>query len=297
MRILITGAKGMLAQDLAPVLKPTHEVLSLDHSACDISDEAAINRIFASWRPELVINCAAYSDVDACERDPKRAFGVNGQGAGNVAVAADAIDARVFHISTDYVFDGRQRTPYVEQDVPRPISLYGQSKMDGEQRTIGLRGGDHRHLIIRTSWLYGSHRTNFVDKVLERAQSNLPVEAVADQVSCLTWTSHLAQRISELVEIAPTGILHLTGSGPCTRFEIAQRIVEALPNPVVVSPIDWGKLNLPAKRPEYSAMESQRLAELGIQPLPHWKLALDEYLQLRKVVPVTAKGIKLGVEP
>jgi dTDP-4-dehydrorhamnose reductase len=132
---------------------------------------------------------------------------------------------------------------------------------------------------------------------LERAQSNLPVEAVADQVSCLTWTSHLAQRISELVEIAPTGILHLTGSGPCTRFEIAQRIVEALPNPVVVSPIDWGKLNLPAKRPEYSAMESQRLAELGIQPLPHWKLALDEYLQLRKVVPVTAKGIKLGVEP
>ena len=279
----------MLARDLPPVFPPQYEVLALDHAACDITDEAALQRVFRQARPELVVNCAAYPDVDGCERDPERAFAVNGRGAGNVARAAEPVGARVFHISSDYVFDGRKGTPYQEDDSTNPISAYGRSKLEGEKQILERNGAGTRHLILRTSWLYGFHRTNFVEKVLEAAQSRPQVEAVADQVSCLTWTRHLAQKIAELAAIRVTGILHVAGSGPCTRYEIACRIVEKLPHPVPVLPIDWGKLNLPAKRPAYSAMGSRRLAECGLQPLADWKLALDEYLRLRQTVPAGAK--------
>ena len=277
----------MLAQDLKPVLMPSHEVLALDHSACDITDEDAVQGVFTGWRPDLVVNCAAYADVDGCDRDPERAFAVNGRGPGNLARAAGAVGARLFHISTDYVFDGRQQEPYLEQDAPHPINLYGQSKLEGEQRILGLDGGE-QHLIIRPPWLYGFARTNFVEKILEAAQVRDQVEAVADQLSCLTWTVHLAQGILELIGTKAAGILHLAGGGQCSRYESAQRIVEHLPRPVSVLPITWDQLHLAAKRPAYSVLRSGRLAELGLQPLPDWKVALDEYLRLRHSLMVGA---------
>ena len=279
----------MLAQDLAPALVPSHEVTALHHSECDITDESALRPLFKSLRPDVVINCAAYSDVDGCERDPQRASEVNGSGPGNLARAAEAIGARVFHIGTDYVFDGKKRAPYEEEDAPNPISAYGRSKLEGERAVFANGSGRQRHLVIRTSWLYGAHRTNFVDKIIEGAQSRPRMDVVQDQVSCLTWTRHLAKKIAELVSKRVTGILHIAGSGECTRYDIARMLVERLSHPVSITPITWESLNLPAKRPAYSAMRSGRLGEVGLRALPDWKSALDEYISVRPSIATAMK--------
>jgi len=278
----------MLAKDLALALMPTHEVLALNHSACDITDEAAVRERFTGWQPELVINCAAYPDVDGCEGDPELAFAVNARGAGNVARAAEAVGARLFHISTDYVFDGQKRAPYLEQDATNPISVYGHSKLAGEKHVLEQEDGAARHLILRTSWLYGIHRANFVERILFEVQSRSRLEAVANQVSCPTWTYHLARKIAELTQTRATGILHVAGSGQCSRYEFACHLVEKLSCGIPVAPITWSDLNRPAKRPAYSVLGSRRLEELGLAPLPHWKQALDEYLALRSTVSVGA---------
>ncbi|MBI4465225.1 MAG: dTDP-4-dehydrorhamnose reductase [Acidobacteria bacterium] len=284
MRILITGADGMLGKDLASVLESRHQVLPLGHAACDITAQAAVLRVFREWRPELAINCAACADVDGCERDPERAFAVNARGAGHVARAAEQVGARVFHISTDYVFDGQQRIPYTEQDPPHPTNLYGQSKLEGEREVLERGSQPSPHLVIRTSWLFGFHRTNFVEKVLAEARSRSEIVAVADQVSCPTWTLHLAQKIEELAEKPVTGIVHVVNGGQCSRYEMAQAIVERLGRPITVKPTEWSQLNLPARRPQYSVMGCQRLVQLGLSPLPHWRQALDEYCRSRKPI-------------
>ena len=279
----------MLGQDLVAVLQAKHEVLALDHAACDVSDEAAVRRIFCEWRPKLVVNCAAYADVDGCERDPERAFAVNARGAGHVARAAEQVGARVFYISTDYVFNGEKREPYREDDPTDPISVYGQSKLEGERQTFGSDGAGARHLVIRTSWLYGIHRPNFVEKVLADAQSQPKLEAVADQISCPTWTLHLSQKIAELADTSACGILHIVNPGQCSRQEMAQTIVERLPRPVPVGPTYWAELNRPARRPAYSVLGCRRLKEQwGLEPLPHWREALEEYLRMRQLIPVSA---------
>jgi len=287
MRILITGANGMLGQDLVPLLATRHEVRACGHADCDITDQVSVSRVFADASPQLVINCAAMADVDGCERDPARAMAVNARGAGNVARAAEGIGARVFHISTDYVFDGAKRRPYTEQDPVNPLSVYAHSKLEGERMVLYAASAPSPHLIIRTSWLYGRHRTNFVDKTVENAKASKPIIAVTEQVSCPTWTYHLAEKIVELAEKPASGILHLAGSGACSRYEMAQYIVsklgpDILKKPVEITATTWDKINPPARRPVYTAMTSMRFAELGLTPLPDWRAALSSYLALRQ---------------
>ena len=275
----------MLGQDLAAVLPPNHEVLALDHRECDISDEAAVRRVFCDWKPKLVVNCAAFTDVDACESDRERAFAVNARGAGHVARAAEHAGGRVFYISTDYVFDGEKRQPYGEDDPTRPTSVYGQSKLAGERQTFGTNGSGAGHAVIRTAWLYGSGRANFADNILAQALAPEPPErkivAVADQVSSPTWTVHLARKITELAGTAARGVLHVVNTGACTRQEMAQAIVDQLRVPVAVGGTAWAKLHRPAPRPAYSVLGCHRLQELGLAPLPPWREALGEYIELR----------------
>ena len=285
MRILITGANGMLGRELAPVLAPRHEVRAVSHAECDIADESSIGHAVAEWTPELVINCAALSDVDGCERDPERALAVNGHGAGHLARAAERIGARVFHISTDYVFGGEKHTPYTEQDTPNPLSQYGRSKLEGERLVLGEGVQPSPHLVIRTSWLYGRYRTNFVDKAVENARVGKRISAVAEQISCPTWTLHLAEKIAALVETRASGILHLAGSGACSRYEMARYLVSKLGCSAEVLATTWAKINPPARRPVYTAMISTRLATLGLTPLPDWKEALTAYLSFRYAGP------------
>ncbi|MBI3934689.1 MAG: dTDP-4-dehydrorhamnose reductase [Acidobacteria bacterium] len=278
MRILITGANGMLGQELAPLLATRHDVCACGHAECDITDQVAVSRLFADASPQLVINCAAMADVDGCERAPARAMAVNARGAGNVARAAEAVGARVFHISTDYVFDGTKRTPYTEQDPVNPLSVYAHSKLEGERMVLYSTSSPSPHLIIRTSWLYGRHRTNFVDKTVANAKASKPIVTVTEQISCPTWTYHLAEKIVELAEEPAAGILHLAGLGECSRYEMAQYIVNKLGLPAEITATTWEKINPPARRPVYTAMTSTRLAELGLAPLPDWRAALSEYL-------------------
>jgi dTDP-4-dehydrorhamnose reductase len=285
----------MLGQDLAMVMGENHEILALDHRACDISDERAVRRVFCEWRPKLVVNCAAFTDVDACESEPERAFAVNARGAGHVARAAEQAGGRVFYISTDYVFDGKKREPYCEDDATRPISVYGQSKLEGEQQTFGVNGDCRNgggsngsgagHAVIRTAWLYGLARTNFVENILAKAQSDEPnIVAVADQISSPTWTLHLARKIAELACTDACGVLHVVNTGACTRQEMAQAIVDTLRVPVTVGATTWAQLQRPAPRPAYSVLGCSRLGELGLEPLPHWREALEEYIELRESV-------------
>ena len=283
MRIAITGAGGMLGQDLASVLRPNHEVLALDHRACDVLDEAALRRVFSEWRPDRVVNCAAITDVDGAETDPERAFAVNARGAGNVARAAEQAGGRVFYSSTDYVFDGAKQEPYGEDDPTAPLSAYGRSKREGERQTFGSNGEGAGHAVIRTSWLYGVHRSNFVEKILEKERLPEPnILAVADQLSSPTWTLHLARKIAELIGVPVRGVLHVVNSGACTRQEMAQAIVDLLRRPITVGPTCWAKLNLPARRPAYSVLGCYRLQALGLAPLPDWRKALEEYIELRR---------------
>lgn len=271
----------MLGRDLMPVLASQHVVLGLDHAACDITDESAVRGAVQDWRPELIVNCAAYPDVDGCERNPERAFAVNGRAPGILARAAEAIGARLFHISTDQVFDGKKRTPYGEDDSPNPVNVYGQSKLEGERQVL-RDGAASRHMVLRSSWLYGIHRSNFVEGVLAQAQSHDQLAYVADQICSPTWTLHLAQKIAELTPLEASGILHVAGSGGCSRQEFARYIIQRLPRPVAVNPTTWAQLNLPAKRPAYSVLGSSGLGKLHLMPLPHWKEAVDEYLQVRQ---------------
>ena len=244
MRIVITGGSGMLGRDLQAALQDHAELFPLGHAECEITNPAALNKVFTVIKPQLIINCAAYTDVDGCERNVELAMAVNGRGAGHVARAAEGVGARVFHISTDYVFDGADRwdgresnpdysnlKPYVETDAVQAISMYARSKLAGEQEVLagGNPGG---HLSIRTSWLYGASRVNFVDRVVEQALKGGPVKAVKDHISCLTWTRDLARGIAALAQrqsgYPATGILHMAGTGMSTRLENARHIVDWL---------------------------------------------------------------------
>ena len=286
MRILITGANGMLGGELVALLAARHEVRACGHADCDITDQVAVSRAFAEFSPQSVINCAAMADVDGCEREPQRAFAVNARGAGNIARAAESVGAGVIQISTDYVFDGTKHMPYTEDDPVNPLSVYAHSKLEGESMVLYSASAPSPHLILRTSWLYGRHRANFVDKTVANARAGQPIVAVTEQVSCPTWTVHLAERIVELVEQPASGILHLAGSGYCSRIEMAEYIVsqldtKTLPKPPEIVATTWEKINPPARRPVFTAMTSTRLAALGLAPLPDWRDALASYLVMR----------------
>jgi dTDP-4-dehydrorhamnose reductase len=272
----------MLGKELATVLAPSHhEVQLVGHTRCDITDETSVARALGEWNPNLVVNCAAFSDVDGCERDPERALAVNARGAGYLARAAERIGAQVFHISTDYVFDGETETPYKESDPTGPLSQYGLSKLEGDRLVLEKGVRPSPHLVIRTSWLYGRYRTNFVDKTVESVRVGKPILAVTEQVSCPTWTLHLAEKIAALVETRASGILHLAGSGACSRYEMACYVVNKMRGSAEVHGTTWAKINPPARRPVYTAMISTRLEALGLTPLPDWREALSAYLSLR----------------
>ena len=299
MRILITGGNGMLGHDLQESLRDVGEVFPLSHAECEITELAKLRQAFWFIKPQLIINCAAYTDVDGCERSPELAMLVNATGAGNVARAADELGAKLYHISTDYVFDGTeswndeapdaQPPEFREGDATSPISTYGKSKLEGEKLVL-QSGLSVAHLVIRTSWLYGLHRVNFIDRVVEQALRGGPVKAVTDQISCLTWTRDLARRIAKLCSAEAgrraTGILHLAGTGTSTRLQNAQQVVNWLKSRNQIAGVDvvgttWKALNLPAKRPSFSAMTSARFSEVGIESLPDWRASLDEYLTIR----------------
>ncbi len=277
MRILVTGAKGMLGTALLPVLSRNHTAWGIDVQDCDICDAAAVSAYLRSHPPDLLIHLAAYTNVDACEANPQIAEETNAFGTRNLAAACAEIGAAMLYVSTDYVFDGTREGAYGEEDAPRPINVYGRSKWMGEQHVRSIL---KRFYIVRASWLYGAGGKNFVTTILKAAHQQKTLRVVNDQRGCPTYTHHLSAKIAELIQTESYGTYHITGSGSCSWFEFAQAVLELwLLDGVEVLPISSDESGRAARRPANSVLENRALRQIHLEPLPHWKTALAEFLE------------------
>jgi len=276
-RILVTGAAGMLGGDVVEALSARrHAVLGLARSELDITDSAAVEDVFAELRPEAVLNCAAWTDVDGAEAAEQAAMQVNDAAAALVSGTAAAHGAKVLHVSSDYVFDGAKASPYVESDLPAAISAYGRSKQAGE---TSVAIANPRHIIVRSSWLFGTRGPNFVETMLRIAGEQPEVLVVADQVGTPTYTPHLAEALARLIEGDEFGIHHVPASGQCSWFEFAQEIFDQAGVECRVMSGTTEMLGRPAPRPAYSVLGSERPDPIR---LPDWRQGLSEYLSERR---------------
>ena len=279
MKILLIGASGQLGADLAKVLAG-HELLAPPRRSLDLLQPNRIRQVLQSERPQVVINTAAFHRVDDCESRASTAFQVNGEAVLNLALAARDIEAVLVHYSTDYVFDGAAARPYREGDLPRPINVYGVSKLAGEHL---LASAWERHFLIRTSGLYGRAGSsgkggNFVETMIRKATAGESVRVVHDQRLTPTSTRELARATAALVETSHYGLFHVTSKGNCTWYEFAGEIFQLLGLEPDLTPTTSDAFAAAARRPAYSVLANHHLDDLGMDDLKHWKDALREYL-------------------
>lgn len=278
MKILILGSKGMLAFKLIDVFKG-NELVKWDLPELDITKkEDVINKI-ADLKPELVINAAAYTDVDGCETNKELAMNVNGNAVGYIAEACSKINVPLVHISTDYVFDGKKASGYAEEDKKNPINVYGQSKSLGEEL---LMKNTKKFFLIRTEWLYGPNGKNFVDTIIRLASEKPELNVVTDQVGSPTYTGDLAKKINEIAKKGVFGIYHVTNSGSCSWFDFAKKILEIKKIKTPVKPTTSLEFKRPATRPAYSVLINKNLEKQGISKMRQWQEALKYYLEAEK---------------
>lgn len=281
MRLLITGASGMLGVDVCRAAEQAgHEVIALARKDLDVRDRGAVRAALRAHPADVVINCAAYTNVDGAETDPGAAQAVNGAGAATVAAAATEQGAWTLHVSSDYVFAGDKHTPYLESDPPGPLSVYGASKLDGERAVA--RAAPGTHTIVRSAWLFGAGGRCFPDTMLRLAAERDELTVVDDQVGCPTFTGHLARALIELAERPrrPLGVLHCAAAGECSWFVFAAELLKAAGVGVPVRPVSTEAFPRPARRPAYSVLRSARQEA---PELPHWREGLSEYLNARLV--------------
>ena len=277
MKLLVTGAAGMLGRDVMLAAgNAGHDVVGYGRAELDVTDPAALERRLELERPDVVINCAAWTDVDGAEAAEESAFAINGAGAGNVAAATAKVEARILHVSTDYVFDGAKGAPYVESDQPAPLSAYGRTKLAGEE---AVAAANKRHFIVRSAGLFGVGGRNFVETMLQLAEARSEVTVVRDQVGSPTYTWHLAYGIVRLIEGIEYGIHHMAAAGQCSWYEFAREIFEQAQVECRVLSITSEEFGAAAPRPAFSALVSQR--EHAIR-LPPWQDGLAGYLAQRK---------------
>lgn len=273
--ILVVGANGMLGRDLTALLGD--RARGVDIADIDITDLQSTERVLRALHPSVVVNCAAYTDVDGCEANVEKAMQVNGEGVAHLAMATRGIGTRLVQISTDYVFDGAKGSPYLEDDPPHPLSVYGESKLAGEMNAAFNPG----HLIVRTQWLYGLHGKNFVETMLRLAREKDELSVVDDQIGSPTWTVDLARAIVALIDRGCLGVYHAANAEFCSWNGFAKAIFEEAGLNVVVKPMTTEELNRPAQRPLYSTLDCGKLErDAGFRPQP-WRAALREYLKLR----------------
>jgi dTDP-4-dehydrorhamnose reductase len=276
--VLVLGCSGMLGHDLMDILGRSYAVTGVDIDELDITDSEQTRRFINVRKPAAVINAAARTDVDGCESDPEGAFGVNGSGAEYVAAACAEAGAYLIQLSTDYVFDGLKGEPYHEDDRTNPRSVYGKSKLAGED---GVRKSLENYLIVRTSWLFGAYGKNFVATILKAAREKHLLEVVGDQYGCPTYTRDLADAIGALLEKECVGIVNVTNSGVCSWFEYAREILElAGVKGVKIRKISSERLERPAPRPPFSVLDGTRYTRLTGKRMRHWREAVKDYIEL-----------------
>ena len=283
MKILLTGSKGMLAKEFISECRnrKDYTIIAPDEEECNITDISSIKNVVNRINPQVLINCAAYTDVDACEVNKEKAFSINGEGLKNLIQVCKENDILLVHFSTDFVFDGRKKSPYTEEDKPNPISIYGASKFLGEQY---LLNSDIRFFLIRTSWMYGNGGNNFVKAIINKAAAQSEISVVVDQVGNPTWTRDIAEVTLRLLKTEQYGIYNYSNEGDCSWYEFACEIAKILQNSgnkfhnARIIPIKSAQLKRAAKRPAYSALNKSKIKTVTDIEIPHWRESLRKFL-------------------
>lgn len=280
MRVLVTGACGMLGSLVCEALKGKHVVVPTDVlQGCeilDIADTGAVFDVINRVRPEMVIHCAAMTNVDGCERDPDIAHKINAVGTWNLACACASIDCAIAYVSTDYVFDGEKGEPYTEFDSPNPLGAYGASKLAGE---LAVKELCKKHYIVRTSWLFAPHGKNFALTMLKAAETQPKLTVIADQFGSPTYAKDLAEFLASLVGSPLHGTYHFTNSGSCSWFEFAREILNtAGKTEINIVPITTEEWPTPTRRPKFSVLRHYRMELLGRDSARPWQEAVKEFV-------------------
>lgn len=278
MNVLVTGAKGQLGTGVVLMLKEKgFNVFGYGREELDITDQEQVNQVILADEPDVVIHAAAYTKVDQAESESDLAFLINAIGTRNVAVAAEKVGARLVYVSTDYVFDGTATEPIDEFHPTNPLSVYGQSKLAGEQM---VRDFTSRFFIVRTSWVYGAHGKNFVKTMLKLGQEKKAFSVVNDQIGSPTYTEDLAERIIDLMQTEKYGIYHISNSGNCSWYEFAKAVFEEVEMSVQVNSCTTKEFPRPAPRPTYSVFDHMSLRLNKLEPMPNWEDSLKRFIEV-----------------
>jgi len=303
-RILITGAEGQLGSELSETLTGDYDVIAVDERDFDISEFKAVNNFITNSRPNVIIHPAAFTDVDRCEKEKTKAFRINGIGTRNLAIAAKKVDAKFFYISTDYVFDGEKEGEYYEYDFPNPKTIYGLSKLMGENF---VKEQLNKFFIVRIAWLYGKNGKNFIKKMFELAGKKKEINVVNDQFGSPTWTFNVIEQILKLMPTDFYGTYHCTSQGSCSWFEFAVEIFKEIGYQVKnedkksltltlkgknlipgtketfeIKGVTSDKFKTPARRPKNSVLENHMLKIQNLDIMPHWKESLSSFIDTLK---------------
>jgi dTDP-4-dehydrorhamnose reductase len=280
-KILLLGHKGMLGCDLLLKLNMGHEVVGLDKEEIDVVSSIECKAAIKEIEPDIVINAAAYTNVDGCETAKDECFAVNAEAVKSIADACRDKNIRIVHFSTDYVFDGTAKQPYKEDHQCNPINTYGASKMAGERYLQSL---SDNYILIRTAWLYGVNGKNFVQTILEKVKTTKKLTVVDDQTGSPTYTKDLAAAVDLLIKQNAKGIFHITNRGSCSWFQFAVKILqEAGIHGIDITPIKSDQLQRPAMRPAYSVLNMQKFIQTTGKTMQPWQLGLQDYLESSKL--------------
>lgn len=284
MKLLVTGAGGMLGQALSACLQSRgHNVGSVPKERLDVTNYAQCLEVIEEQAPDLIIHCGAYTKVDQAESEPNLAYHINGYGTENLAVACNIFKKPMLYFSSDYVFDGEQNQPYTPWDATRPLSIYGKSKLAGEK---AVQRHLQRFYIVRTSWLYGPNGKNFVDTISSMANDRKTLRVVSDQFGSPTCTLSLSETVADLIATGRWGVYHGTDDGVTNWYEFAREILRGRDNEVI--PIVTSEMPRPATRPKYSVLDKTTLVNTIGRELPPWQESLKTYLQLHSGLKETA---------
>jgi dTDP-4-dehydrorhamnose reductase len=270
--LLLTGRNGQVGSELQKILQPA---VATDHAALDLADADAIRRVAREAKPDVIVNAAAYTAVDKAESEPDLAMRVNGVAPGVLAEEAKRRGALLIHDSTDYVFDGRKTSPYVEDDAPNPLGVYGRSKLEGEAR---IRASGCRHLIVRTAWVYGEG-SNFVRAILRQAEKGAPLRVVNDQLGAPSWSADIATVTAGLLAAQVEGTFHASAAGAASWYEVALEILRLAQRRAEVRPVSTAEFGAKAPRPRYSVLDNSKLRAAGVAPIDDWRARLAVHLK------------------
>lgn len=278
MRVLVTGSGGLVGAALIKHCRTAgDDVFDYDHQALDIADRELVKSTLLAVKPQAVINCAAFTDVDGCELDPERAQAANALGPANIAESSHQINAAFVTISTDYVFDGRKEGFYTQQDEPNPISIYGRSKLEGERRA---QLANPRTIVVRSGFIFGHGGRNFLSTIVKRAGRGEPLKAIGDAYGTPTFAWHLAARLRELAQLDVPGLFHVVNEGNGVSYaEFARKALDAAGfGSVNLQAVEMDSLDRPAPRPRNSRLRCLVSSAVGLSPLPSWEQGVDEFV-------------------